>query len=55
MEHTIEKLDMAETYTCYGCGRKSSVKRTKPGQFLCNECLKVWENGKFYPRSEKIY
>ncbi len=41
-----------EPYTCHGCGRVSQVKRTKPGQFLCNECLKTWEGGKFYPRSE---
>lgn len=39
-------------YICYGCGWKSSVERTKPGEFLCNECLKVWEGGKFYPHSE---
>ncbi len=43
-----------DVYVCYGCGWKSSVKRTKPGQFLCNECLKVWEGGKFYPRSELL-
>lgn len=41
---------IGQPYICYGCGQESSVKRTKPGQYLCNECLKVWEGGKFYPR-----
>ncbi len=41
---------MGEPYTCHVCGWESSVKRTKPGQFLCSECLKIWEGGKFYPR-----
>ena len=43
---------IGELYICYGCGWESSVKRVKPGQFLCNECLKIWEGGKFYPRPE---
>ncbi len=40
-----------DSYICYACGWESSIERTKPGEFLCNECLKVWEGGKFYPRS----
>lgn len=40
-----------EYYECYICGLVSSVKRTKPGEYLCNECLKVYAAGKFHPRS----
>ena len=42
---------MTNPYICYVCGFNSSVKRTKPGKFICNECLKIWEGGKFYPRT----
>lgn len=48
-----EKLDTKPTtnpYICYGCGWESSIERRKPGKFLCNECLKIWEGGKFHLR-----
>ena len=47
-ENPIYHEKMGEPYICYGCSWESSVKRTKPGQFLCNVCLKIWENGKFF-------
>ena len=50
MDDYHEKI--GEAYICYGCGGESSVERTKPGQFLCNECLKVWDGGKFYCPSD---
>ena len=43
---------IGEPYICYGCGWESSVKRAKPGKFLCNGCLRVWDGGKFYSRPE---
>lgn len=48
-----KKIMPEDVYICYNCCWKSSVKRIKPGQFLCNECLKIWEGGKFY-QGEKI-
>ncbi len=52
MEDTVFEPIMYDTvyYECHCCGFASSVKRTKPGEFLCNECLKTYEGGKFYPR-----
>lgn len=38
-------------YICYVCVCSSSIERTKPGKYICNECLKIWEGGKFYSRS----
>ena len=40
-------------YICYVCGFISSVERRKLGKFICNECLKVWEGGKFYYRASE--
>ncbi len=52
MEIGIEPIMYdAEFYECHCCDFVSSVKRTKPGEFVCNECLKVYAGGKFYPRS----
>ena len=49
-EDMVEIETRTEPYICHGCGWVSSVNRTNTGQFLCNECLEVWEGGKFYPR-----
>jgi ribosomal protein L37AE/L43A len=43
---------VSNPYICYVCGYRSSVERTKSGEFICNECLKFWEGGKFYSRNQ---
>lgn len=40
----------SNSYICICCGVASSVECTKPGDFVCTECLKVYEGGKFYPK-----
>ena len=52
-DRLLTAIDGKTTYHCHCCGWSSSVVRTKPGEFLCNECLKWYAGGKFYPRSRK--
>ena len=50
-DRLLNAIDGKTVYHCHCCGWASSVIRTKLGEFVCNECLKVYADGKFCPRS----